>query len=417
MKNKKVLFRILSIITLLFYFCACNNFNDPEKILNPINAVEPTISGIDPTDSALAGINGREITILGTNFSADPNLNSVYFDKQPALIKSSTQNQIEVYRPAIYGDSLTVEVTTNPAAYTIVTYDKKYKIERPFYPYISETVSQYFAMDIDENENLYIGSKQVIYQIQPAVDTIMIYKNLAKDFIKITDLKLGPDGYLYILASKNNVYRVSASTESETYVTLTSVTEKMDFDQNQNIYTGYKNGIDVIKADKSVNSSGLYAGVFTIKGIRVYNGAVYTNAAYTGKDTLFTSKEAIWKNSILDANGTLDTLKQIVFDLSNYADPLLNTCVISSFDFDANGTLYLILTKKNVYLSHYLYVLENGILVPFYRDNILPKRLDHIVWGSQQLAYVNRGFTVMSADSIHVLRMNMGIEGAPYYGR
>ena len=424
MKNKNVLNQILILLIFICFFSACNTFNEPNPIWvgSPNVPADPVIASMDPPDSAVAGIQGREISIIGSNFSTTPNSNYVYFQNQPAMVKSSSQNQIVVYRPTIYGDTLSVSVQI-PLARGTANLNKTYKIERPVYPYPSYLMPAaaatltFYSMEVDKDENLYIGSKQVIYQIPPAADTVMTFKSLSREFLKFTDMKFGVDGYLYFLISKTNVYRTTAgSSPPETFVTLDYATEKLDFDQNQNIYTGFKNGIYVIKSDRTVTASGLFAANFTIKDIRVYNGELYVNAAYTGTDTTI-AKAAVWKNSILDVNGTLSTPSQVVVDLSNYADPNISTCDINSFNIDKNGTIYLCLKKTGVTLSHYLYIVENdGSIVPFYQDEILPDRLDQLVWGNYEDAYLNRGVSVLGAVE-RVLRMKMGIEGAPYLGR
>jgi hypothetical protein len=428
MKNKKwsVIKILYPMSLILLFLAACNEFNEPGLIYDPDKPVppDPVISGIDPADSALAGVQGREITILGSNFSPNTGFNFVYFGKQKALIKSSTVNQIVVYRPAIYGDSLDVIVQATPALASVYM-DEKYKIENPYYAYDPDNTtslitptSAYGALEVDNEENLYIGSRRVIFMIPPAADTAITFKSLGTDFSRVTDLKFGPNGYLYILASRTNVYRTTAGGSApEIFVTLSAVTEKLDFDQNQNMYTGYQSGISVIHQDASVIQSGRFASNFTIKELRVYNNELYVNAVYTGTDTSI-PKTALWKHTILDANGTLDTNRQIVVDLSNYADPVLSTCDINSFNIDMDGTIYLCLRKTGVILPYYLYVVENGgSITPFYQDTILPKRLDHIVWGNDKEVYLNRGSSVLGADSLRVVRMKMGIDGAPYLGR
>lgn len=403
MKNKNLVkYLFSSVILVLFFLISCTKYEEPGLINDPNKTYSksPVVTGVIPPDSAIAGV--REITIVGSDFATgNGDTNWVYIGGKPAKIKSVAPDRIVIYRPALaddkYGKPINISVTIPTALGTAKI--NNYKIERPVIRYGNFNTFTYnlFAVEVDKQENLYIATRRLIIKYD-GLDLTQS-PQLSNDFAKITDLKFGPGGYLYMPIDKADIYRMDVSTwKTEKYVTLPNVTSKLDFDDKGNLYTAKANGIYVVNPDKNIIATQRLDGI-TIVELRVYNGYVYA-----------ASSSALYKIQILDGKGTLGETQPIV-DIKSI--PSLSGSDISSFTIGSDGTIYLCLKNHPDYS---IFVLENdGSVTPFYVDNILPQRVDQIIWGNSRYVYLNRG--TLLRDSVRVYKMGMDKNGAPYLGR
>lgn len=404
MKRRK--FVILISVIIISALIKCSNYEEPPLIYNPENlnyAPSPKVSSINPKDSARAGI--REIVINGENFgTTSDNNTSVFIGGKIAEIKSLSPNQIVIYRPQLelakYNKPLDVVISVQKALELAKI--KNYKINTPYEQYGDFTNYTYnlFAIEVDKQENLYIATRRALLKYD-GNEIIRIGGQLPRDFSKVTDLKFGPGGFLYALVSKNILYRLNPNTAAEEkYITLPKVCDRLDFDQFNNIYTAKKDGLFIVKPDKSVITTNLYQRVI-ITDIRVFNDYLY-----------ITSADNVWRHKILDNNGTLGN-QELVLNVKKLGVDF-NRATIGSITFDKDGMMLLVIKNHPDYS---LFVLENdGTLSPYYKANILPKFVDQIVWGNEYYLYLNRGIT-LTRDSVRVYRMGMANTSAPYYGR
>jgi hypothetical protein len=449
MKNLKSRYYLFSLtFFMVIFLIACNEYNEPTSIFEPGKSFpsNPTISGIFPADSAVAGINGREVTIFGTDFSTMDST-YIYFQGQRSLIKSISPTSVVVFRPTVYGDSIPITLEVPSALGPAHSYFK-YKIERPIYPYLSAEVRltkftyKFTCMEvgapIGEDEVLYIAVNKTVYQVikKKVTQEELIYKYKDETAFfplalsVITDMKFGPDGYLYFVTDpKNIVYRTlggggAVSTAPETFVNLTSNrASKLDFDQNGYLYCGYRYGIFVIYPNRTSKNSGRFNDNmrYTIRELHVYNGFVYSAVSYTGPNASI-SRMALWRNRIIPSfSGNLDSLDQneLVIDVTANTDAALRGSSLNSFCIDRNGTVYCCLQNTTNPLPYSVYVFENGTFIPFYTDNIIAPCVDQIAWGKNQDVYLNRGITIYqnetfpaAKDSVRLYRMGMGIQSA-----
>lgn len=398
---KNILQNIITslVVTISFIISSCTLYEEPAPIEspNPEFAPSPVINGIIPPDSAIAGV--REITLLGQNFAVNGNdTNWIYIGNQSAPIKGIEADRIVIYRPVISGE-LDIKVIV-PSADGIGKITG-YKIEEPVSEYGDFRFQAYplTAVEVDNEENLYVGTRREIIKLASnGIDITPFAEGLSSAFAEITDLKFGPENYLYILTNDREVYRIPSQGGSvETYLQMPSRVEKFDFDENGNIYLGRRDGLLIVKSDKSVINSGHYDNIPAVE-IRVFNKEVYWAATKT-----------LYKNQIIDNNGSIGE-DQVVIDL-NALDEFRNY-EIGSFNFAEDGTI-LICIKRHPKYS--IFVLENGSLTPFYTADILPQSVDNIIWGSSRYIYLNRGS--LSRDSTRMYRMGMDKLGAPYHGR
>jgi len=401
MKRKFFIKYLITFFVLSFVF-ACTKYEEPGLINDPNKTYSksPVVTGVIPKDSAIAGV--REIIISGTDFATGGGDTTwVYIGGKPAKIKSISSDRIVIYRPALaddkYGKPIHISVL-NPNALGTAKITN-YKLEQPVIRYgnFSNYIYNLFAVEVDRQENLFIATRRYVLKFDGR--EITQSPQLTNDFARITDLKFGPGGYLYIPVDKADIYRMDVSTwKTEKYVTLPNVTSRIDFDEKGNLYTAKANGIYVVNPDKNIISTQKLNGI-TIVELRVYNGFVYA-----------ASSSALYKIPILDSKGNLGE-PQLVIDIKSY--PEFSNCDLSSFTISNDGSIYLCL--KN-HPSYSIFVLEkDNTITPFYVDNILPQRVDQIIWGNSRFVYLNRG--TLLKDSVRVYKMGMDKNGAPYLGR
>ena len=157
-KRKLLQYSFVVMATTICFIAGCTKYEDPAPIYATDVAyrANPSISSLLPGDTASVGV--REISILGENFSTNIPDNQLYFNKSIATIKSATPTKLVVYRPVIFGDSVTVKVVVN-GALSVNTYSKFYKIKQPIYPYDSRDIrnasftNKIYCVDIDKDEN------------------------------------------------------------------------------------------------------------------------------------------------------------------------------------------------------------------------------------------------------------------------
>ncbi|MCB0292819.1 MAG: hypothetical protein KDH97_21370, partial [Calditrichaeota bacterium] len=95
--------------------------------------------------------------------------------------------------------------------------------------------------------------------------------------IQANRLRVGADGYIYVVRNFARIYRVTLDgTSNEQFVNISGEREyDLDFDQNGNFYTaGNGDFLTVVYPDASFESVADYPGAF-IKVVRVVGNYVY----------------------------------------------------------------------------------------------------------------------------------------------
>ena len=408
MKNKKFInVIIISLLITFFSIYRCSEYEEPLLINEPTidYAVNPVIISVEPADSAIAGV--RQITIQGENFlfSGEDSTTYVYIGGEIAKIRTISEDEIVLDRPKVYGDDMAISIMI-PRAQSVAQVD--YKIERPVAPFsdFQYVASALSSFAIAPNEDLYVAASRRIYHLTEdgLYLTELIY--LPSAFRQMTDIKLGPEGYLYIARRDEELYRIdptAATPEEELYTELSEDVNYMDFDENGNLYCGDRDGVWILNPDKTETFSGHHDDI-TINQIRVFEGYVYV-----------ASPKAIFRNIILDNTGSLGE-SEIVVDLANIPD--LASGDITSFAIDVNGMIIICL--KNIPGQSIFLLEEDGSVNPYYAKKILPVRVDQIIYGRGRFIYLNKGISILggtaTADSVRVYKMGMQYDGAPYLG-
>jgi IPT/TIG domain len=438
MKSRISLIGVLSFaISALVMIGACNKFDAPPAIWNPNQsyATGAVISEIVPANSAIAGV--REITVVGRNFSKVADSNWVWFGTQQAIIKSVSLNAaadtLVFFRPPNFGQ-LTLKVVI-PASDSIGI--SPYGLESPVSTSdISSISSTNLVMEAGKNDTMWIGSwissaaGCYIYKLSPNRIDISVFKDSsylqpkinkkATDFAQnFVDMKFGPGGFLYATFNKSNtLYCLEPDSSTPTVYakfTASNSVGYFDFDENRNLYTGKSNGLFLVKPGATPLTGaapiavGDYAGI-TFVEIRVFKDANGNRFVYAANST------SLWMSPI-NADGTVGGKQQLVNIAS---DTALTGDKITSINIASDGTLFLSLSGNSTYS---LYVLgNNGLLTPYYKDNILPTGIDQLIWGNDRFLYLSRGKTGLAA-AVRFYKMGMAkadntpLHGAPYLGR
>ncbi len=400
-KNRKNMKLIITVLVVFALFAGCNEFDEPEviNITGQEFGSDPVISEIIPADSALAGI--RELVIRGSNFATGgADTTWVYIGGEAAAPKSLSSTEIVVDRPSLYGDDIAISVVV-PTALSVAQVNS-YGIEMPVEEWGDFSYENYdlTSMEVGPDETIYVATRRKIITLASDGVTINTLGEYPSAFANITSLKFGPDGYLYALVGKKDLYRIDISTGlEENFARIPKNTTQMDFDENGNIYCARKDGIYLVKPDQSVSETGKLDDM-TLEEMRVFNGYLYA-----------AESKALYKLEILDSNGSLGDPVTIL-DINDMEGFL--TCDITSFSIDINGTIFICVIQHARYS---IFVLEdNGELTPYYEKDILPRSVDKLIWGNDRYLYLNRGLS-LDRDSLRLYRMGMATEGAPYSGR
>jgi hypothetical protein len=389
MKQKFLSISVPLLMVIVVCLIAGCDYEGPEAIWNPDKSLgaAPEITAISPAGRAEAGI--LEISLTCKNFTPD-STNWVYFDNQKALIKSLSGDRITVYRPSLSGDSISVKVMTE-GAYTFAEY-KGYGVAesaRLYGKLASKNLAQVIAVD-KTNDNLYmLQASRDIFQINTNEDKVAFGRRSFSQ--KATDMKVGPDGGLYLQAGKTNaLYRVppeGGGAETAAYATFIDKINYFDFDNNGNIFgAGDKTGLNVITKDLAAKNVGGNCKDLTVIWLRVFNNFVYV-ASETG----------IWRCAILGADGSVGD-KEKVMDISDI--PAYAKSKIISFDLSEDGVLYIGTTHDDAVFLYY----QDGRAEQYYKG-ILPTNGGQLTWGGGTYLYLNMNQDVTTND---ILRMDTG---------
>lgn len=401
---------ILGMGTVLFMIFSCDT-NYPDDIFNPndTGGPYPVINSVDPSSYFLSG-SGDTCRIYGENFVPGPDSSHVYFGNSKAIIISVTENLIELYPPIIDAVNVPIKVDVF-GAYPFAEYSP-YTLERVAIEYggLSD-VDQVLALTCDKNENLFLamGTGSVI-AIDPSQGKTYLTRNGSTS---ASAIKVGPDSTLYYALTKY-IYKMSLNdyytdptmidpntVTPELYNAGQAVKQKIndfDLDADGNFYCAGKSGITFLTAagTKPFDYAASY-GTATLYGIKVIDDYVYV-----------ASREQIWRNQILDANGTLGSNEDVyTFDVAGEE--------ILSFNISKDGNLYIGCDSLTA-TSQALYKVEPNTsgdytgqtANPLYSTALLPPS-SYLCWGNDDYLYINRASSTPAFR--RVIRVNMREKG------
>lgn len=367
------------------------------------NPPAPVITSVEPADVAPAGIN--TITIYGENFAESAEDNLVYFNNVKADIISAGSTEITVYRPNLVADSAEIKVVSNDAL--VVAKMGPYKLNpvmERFGSFVDNNELAAIVVDTDENVYAIQFSPLIVYKVTPEGD-----KTILNDMGGIPyGAVMGPGDNIVIFQNKKQIFQMNTATgDSSVFAEVDKNVRFGDFDEYGNLYTaGQRSDLFVVT---SGNTTGDPIDVYsrdTILWIRIFNGYVYLLVDIRSPDA-DNPELAIWRHEILDATGSLGN-RELVLNWTETEPYLEMEAEPASFTFSADGSLYV----GSDYTSPVLMVSADGSQSPLYKD-ILPSAASDLVWGNMNYMYM-----ILDSDSeYNLIRIDMGAEGAPYYGR
>jgi len=397
--NKYYLILLVSLVIALGLACEANNpasIYDPNKKGNPT----PKITKMVPEDSTLAGIG--EIAIIGENFSPVPDQNLVYFDKTRAAVNSASATELKVQSPNILGDSIKVKIAVQGAyLFSNIMY---YKLTPAVWEYGGfDDYDDAYALAMDKDENLYVSLKgKKIVKVTPDGEQQPFSDDTGFD--KASGMKVGPGGSLYFVNILGFMFRIPPEGgKYQMFASLPGGAFDLDFDANGNIFCGGSgNAIYRVKADGTNDTVAEYPKVY-IRSVRVYNGYVYVAGDYTGTDTTQV-QSGVWRNQILDANGTLGE-SELVLDWGAISDYKLK-CI----NFAEDGDMFVGTDAPEAIIIFH----SDGSSEPLYPGVLEPESYA-MCWGNSRFLYVTR--RNIDASKKRIIKINVQRNGAPYYGR
>ncbi|MEO8230641.1 MAG: IPT/TIG domain-containing protein [Ignavibacteriota bacterium] len=289
------------------------------------NLPTPILSTLEPSSQALAGI--TEITISGTNFSAEARNNLVYFNGVPGTILSATSTELKVKVPNVVSDTVMVKIAVVGAKDFSNQYQyKMLSAWEEYYPF-NAIAEKAYGIITDDNNNLYVNLYDIgIWKITPDKQkSLFVPKGNTQ---KWDNFRYGPGGELYGVRSARGVWKVAENVAPAAPWAAPSagVIVALEFDSNQNLWAlNNNNTIFKIKQDKSFTN---YPFTGVLRAIRIFNNDLYVSAL---KDNI----EGVWRIPI-DANGDLGT-EELYFETTN----IRIGAKISALAFAADGDLIL----------------------------------------------------------------------------
>ncbi|MBK7630392.1 MAG: IPT/TIG domain-containing protein [Ignavibacteriales bacterium] len=307
---KKIIYKTFISLFLLSIVFINGCADDPTASLDgypSANLPSPVLSTLEPSAQALAGI--TEITITGTNFSADARNNLVYFNGVPGTILSATPTELTVKVPNVVADTVMVKIAvvgaqdfSNQFQYKMVAAWEEY------YTSFDPIADKAYAFVFNNAGDMLVSIENAgIKKINP--------QKVLSDYIPKGNaqfwncLKFGPNNELYGSRTINAIWKLAeAIAPASPWVALPAgvFAKDVEFDQLSNMWVvGAANKILRIDQNKVVTT---YTVTGTYKSARVFNNSLYV-AGNNG------TTEGVWKIPIL-SNSDLDVANQeLYFDL------------------------------------------------------------------------------------------------------
>lgn len=445
---KKGLFLITLGLFFILILTSCTDNNYPPSVYdeNKEYLDNPVITAVDPPLKTFQGVGVVEIT--GENFLSDMSRNQVTFNGEPATIfrDQSDENKLVVKVPNVITDpavnlldSVLIRVAVNgavvngirePGSLEFAVYPTSdlvnFQLERAAVEWGGfADLDLVHAVASDANENLYVATEdKLIFK----VDSVGVKSDFGTSTATIvTGMKVGWNGDLFYARNYKFLYRLPASGGTSTAFNA-ALPDKgkaydLDFDANGNMIVVGKGdqSIWVLKSDASMVSYSAYTD-FELVACKVYNGYIYVVGVYTGTDAT-EAKEGIWKSLITASAESEIGTRELVFDWATYVGE--DGPALLSLAINEDGLLLLGAADQ---YSGTDFV--NGDAITVYNETtatasslyseVLYPPSTNFCWGNSNYLYVVRNVTntaATGAPSKRLIRVALGYNGAPYYGR
>lgn len=408
MKKNNILKHLLIILVASFFailMISCDNDVTPTLYQDLPNEDPPVISSVNPPDSGLAGV--TQFTITGSNFSADASKNIVYFNGIIAEQIEVSTTRLVVKAPNFVKDSVNIKISVQG----VPLFSEVYQVDLK--PAISQVLSFQdfelpYAVTTDNSNTLYFN---------------LVSNGVSTGFSKVTsngtiesfspkggesfyrEIRYAANGKVY--GTRNPPVRALFGSEEATAPKAIAVSDQqarllsMDIDNNNNIWVGGSGGnIYRISADESNIQDFPFEPV--IQSLRFFNGYLYA-AAKTD------SIQNIWRMPVNSAQelGEAEDYYNITENLPNLT--------VNAITFSADGNL-LMGTNAIGADPNSLLVLSPGKTLSQWYPTVISGPIMAFTWDKGNFLYYVRERVVDQQQQL-ILKINMGMLGAPYYGR
>jgi IPT/TIG domain len=397
---KIILTELLLVIFAGLIYTSCSE--DPGGSLYDSNydiGQTPVINNVDYQGKGLAGI--TIYTITGQNFSPLIENNHVYFGPAKGTILDASATQLIVRAPNYIGDSLDLKVDVQGAQ--LFSEAKKVSLNQAVFEIYGFTdLEKPYAFDLDANGNIYFsytaaGVGQGISKL--SADSLLISQigpKKAETFY--TGLKYNNStGFVYGAWGRNAIFSAKeGNTTTDVFFNVSSSHRlfDLDFDQDQNLWTaGAGSSIYSVAPDKSSNEF-IFEPV--VSSVRVFNGYLYVAAT---ADTL----QAVWRFAINAADNLGEAI--VYFDFSNYY-----SSNITAITFSESGDLFIGTDGAKPIIR----VTPAGAHEEWYAG-VISGPVMNFAWDEGEFLYYSR--EASAALNQTILKIDMELSGAPYYGR
>jgi hypothetical protein len=403
----RVLFFLLCCAVVVLLQPGCKT-DPPPGLYDPsyVSGPQPKVTSIDPAANALAGVTA--LTINGSNFSATPGNNLVFFDNVRVSLTSATTTQLKFKAPILPKDSIKVKVAVQGSDLfsEVFLYNLGLAADEKFGNFASG--EEPVGMDCDASGNLYVSMLANGLGIGVKKFTTA---GLRSDYSPAFSgavaswrgMKVGSGGAIFAVAARAIVFRIPPGGGAAGVWTSGSGLGNLydlDFDANGNLWTGGPStasgaGIFRIRPDKAVRAF-QFAG--TVRSVRVFNGYLYVGGK---RDSL----EKVWRYPFV-ATDSLGAEEEYFNVSTRYG---ANTFGVYAITFSNDGDLYVGTDAPDgILLVH-----PDKSSEPYYPGIITPHTVA-MAWGSGSRLYQSRGglSTTKTVVDINALKT-----GAPYYGR
>lgn len=424
--------RLGSLILLGLVFNACND--EADSLFDPDFGYErarPVVNSIEPSTGYLAGVDF--ITIVGENFHPTADSNRIYFDGQPGLVLSSTQNLMEVRPAQVSGDDVQVKVAVSGAEQfsEAVSYVLSPPLVSPS-PDLKDGDAANASV-VDANGNTYVhivrdGSTIGIQKIDAATGA-MTEAVPPSNISVFNDLLLSSSNELHAIQAKRGAvfaWELGNSTRwtPKYIVGVSSFLEELTYDEHGHLWTAGRNpSLARFEVANSANKE-LFDLGHELTAIRYFDGKLYLGGVVDDNLQIYTYD--------VDANGAL-TNGQTFYNMSNFTGHEITN--IRTLEIASDGTVYAGINtpveSENVD-GTIIYSTMNGILeiaadgseADYLYPGIVPGNIQYMFWGPEEQLNIVQLATSISVDGeanlvqrqrINQLNM-LDKRRAPYYG-
>jgi hypothetical protein len=239
--------RILPVLAIGMAVVACET---PESASlfdeNYDKGATPVITTVSPENEYFAGF--EQVTITGSNFTANPADLFVYFNNVKAEVVSASPTQIVVRTPNLVADSIGIKVGV--MGVEAFSNSVQYKLQALFSTAVSFPDNENpWAVAYDAAGNYYVsyeasGSPAGVKQVAPDGETVLNTAFGTAQSWFFRSAKVGPDGGVYLIrgGAVPFVYRVDPTGGTPaTWGRGIGRTEDVTFDDAGNAWTGGTN--------------------------------------------------------------------------------------------------------------------------------------------------------------------------------